>query len=270
MSNAIAGGTTWPAMKQGGGMTERGTEEESGISIFDPVLTELCYRWFSPVGGMILDPFAGGSVRGIVASKLGRDYFGLDLRGEQIEANIAQGKKLCKTNIPTWVQGDSRAISTHAAKIKADFVFSCPPYADLEVYSDLPEDISTMPYPEFRTAYRYIINETCALLKDDRFAVFIVGEARGKDGNYYGLVPDTIKAFQDAGLKFYNEAILVTAVGSLPIRSGRTFDATRKMGKTHQNVLIFLKGDARKATKACGKVEVNLGLDSEGGAGADK
>jgi hypothetical protein len=31
------------------------------------VLCEIAYRWFSPPGGLILDPFAGGSVRGIVA-----------------------------------------------------------------------------------------------------------------------------------------------------------------------------------------------------------
>jgi len=52
----------------------------TGTSIFDPVLTELCYRWFSPRGGQILDPFAGGSVRGIVASALGREYTGIELR----------------------------------------------------------------------------------------------------------------------------------------------------------------------------------------------
>ncbi len=40
---------------------------QSGTSIFDPVLCELAYRWFCPPGGLILDPFAGGSVRGIVA-----------------------------------------------------------------------------------------------------------------------------------------------------------------------------------------------------------
>ena len=44
---------------------------QSGTSIFDPVLCELAYRWFCPPGGVVLDPFAGGSVRGIVASKLG-------------------------------------------------------------------------------------------------------------------------------------------------------------------------------------------------------
>jgi len=57
------------------------------------------------------------------------------------------------------------------------------------------------------------------------------------------------------GMELYNEAILVTAVGSLPIRVGRQFDAARKLGKTHQNVLVFVKGDPRKATDAIGLVE---------------
>ena len=69
-----------------GGMAGR----QSGTSIFDPVLCELAYRWFSPVGGAVLDPFAGGSVRGIVAAALARRYTGIDLRPEQIEANRAQ------------------------------------------------------------------------------------------------------------------------------------------------------------------------------------
>ena len=40
------------------------------VSIFDPVLCELSYKWYCPPRGKILDPFAGGSVRGIVASKV--------------------------------------------------------------------------------------------------------------------------------------------------------------------------------------------------------
>jgi hypothetical protein len=49
----------------------------AGTSVFDPVLCELACRWFSPPGGRVLDPFAGGSVRGIVAALLGRDYIGI-------------------------------------------------------------------------------------------------------------------------------------------------------------------------------------------------
>ena len=51
--------------------TGTGTENMApGTSIFDPVLCELVYRWFCPSKGKILDPFAGGSVRGIVAAHL--------------------------------------------------------------------------------------------------------------------------------------------------------------------------------------------------------
>ncbi len=92
---------------------------------------------------------------------------------------------------------------------------------------------------------------TCSLLKPNRFAVFVVGEVRDKAGNYYGFVPDTIAAFRAAGLHYYNEGILVTAAGSLPIRAGKQFRSSRKFGKTHQNCLVFVKGDGKKAAMAC-------------------
>lgn len=235
---------------------------ESGTSIFDPVLCELAYRWFCPPGGTVLDPFAGGSVRGIVAGKLGRRYVGMELRAEQVAANRVQGATLFARGQgtsqipPEWRTGDSRTIDTACADVEADLVFSCPPYADLEVYSDDPLDLSTLDYDEFRTAYREIIAKTCARLKNDRFACFVVGDVRDARGHYYNFVGDTVEAFRAAGLHFYNEAILVTAVGSLPIRVGRQFAAGRKLGKTHQNVLVFVKGDWKKATQACGDCEM--------------
>lgn len=227
----------------------------SGTSIFDPVLCELAYRWFCPPGGLVLDPFAGGSVRGIVASKLGRQYIGIDLRSEQVEANRRQADQICGDPMPVWHAGDSRAIGAIARGADADFVFSCPPYADLEVYSDDPRDLSTMAYADFRTAYAEIIAATCALLKPNRFACFVVGDARDRRGFYYGFPWHTVEAFEAAGLRLYNEAVLVTAVGSLSIRVGKQFAASRKLGKTHQNVFVFCKGDPVKATKAIGTVE---------------
>ena len=58
------------------------------------------------------------------------------------------------------------------------------------------------------------------------------------------------EALEAAGARYYNEAILVTAVGSLPIRVGKQFRSGRKLGKTHQNVLVFCKGDPKRATQA--------------------
>lgn len=237
--------------------TEGNASEQTGTSIFDPVLCEIAYRWFCPPGGLIVDPFAGGSVRGIVASKLGRRYIGCDLRQEQIDANQAQAKELLNADdqTPDWRCIDSVGIDRELSGIEADFLFSCPPYADLEVYSDDPKDLSTMAYADFKTAYFEIIRKSCALLKNDSFACFVVGDVRDKKGNYLNFVGDTVTAFIDAGMAYYNEAILITAVGSLPIRSGRTFSASRKLGKTHQNVLVFLKGNAKKASEKIGECE---------------
>lgn len=241
---------------------------QTGTSIFDPVLCELAYRWFCPPGGLVLDPFAGGSVRGIIASKLGRPYFGIDLSKRQIEANRKQAARICSQPQPHWHVGDARNLDDDFT-LFADFIFSCPPYADLEVYSDDPRDLSTLDYGEFREAYADIIGKAVAKLKPDRFACFVVGEVRGpQHAAYYGLVPDTIRAFEAAGAAYYNECILVTAAGSLPIRAARQFEASRKIGKTHQNVLVFAKGDPAKATTAIGVVEFGDMADGDGAATA--
>lgn len=231
--------------------------EMTGTSIFDPVLCEIAYRWFCPPDGQILDPFAGGSVRGIVASKLGRRYCGIDLSARQIEANRAQAEAICDEPKPLWHVGDSTTLDTLVPDVAADFVFSCPPYADLERYSDDPADLSTMAYEDFLVAYRTIIAKACALLRPDRFACFVVGDVRDKAGLYYGFPGHTVDAFAAAGLRLYNEAVLLTAIGSLPIRVGKQFSSARKLGKTHQNILVFCKGDPRAATAACGSVEID-------------
>jgi hypothetical protein len=221
----------------------------SGTSIFDPVLCELAYRWFTPPGGHVLDPFAGGSVRGIVAAHLGYAYTGFELRAEQVAANEIQAARIVPGAACEWVTGDS-AINVPAWAGAADFIFSCPPYGNLEVYSDDPADLSAMPLDGFRSAYRAIIAASVAKMKPDRFACFVVGNYRNARGFYVDLVGETVRAFEDAGAGYYNEAVLITAVGSLPIRVGKQFASARKLGKTHQNILVFCNGDAKLATKA--------------------
>jgi DNA modification methylase len=447
-------GSSFPTIHAYDDSPEGGTVSQSGTSIFDPVLCELVYRWFCPSGGHVLDPFAGGSVRGIVAAYLGYDYTGIDLREEQIEANRAQwaeislskpsepdgdyvtvkvsakmaqtpfagcspeyiakechasccqsstsesgtmitihpteqekiearggtvkdgllqtpnkrcpfktDKDLCGLHFtpdkpfgciaspftlnkngtliirnrykllkcynqgeklpaykafrasldlifgqeesqrvcdlleggsgdiaaqmpksswkmliendeikhgslvineaaPSWVVGDSRGIKD-LANGSYDLVFSCPPYADLEVYSDDPKDLSTLDYPEFLASYREIIANSVSMLKPNRFACFVVGDIRDKKGFYRNFVSDTIAAFQEAGAILYNEAILVTAVGSLPIRVKKQFAGYRKLGKTHQNVLVFYKGNIKDIKTDFGEVEANWPDENE-------
>ena len=130
--------------------------------------------------------------------------------------------------------------------LQADFVFSCPPYHDLEVYSKDKADLSNHDYESFLNAYRQIIHKAVNRLKDDRFACFVVTELRNKKGFYKHFVHETVAAFESAGALFYNDIILINNFGSLPIRVGRQFSVGRKVGKTHQNVLVFYKGDPKK------------------------
>jgi DNA modification methylase len=210
------------------------------VSIFDPALCEVLYNWFCVDGKEILDPFAGGSVRGIVANYLGFKYTGIDIRQEQVDSNREQGLDILDVNNqPNWYVGDSNEV-LNGFKKEFDFVFSCPPYADLEVYSDLKGDISNMPYIEFMKAYEEIISKSCNLLKSGGYACFVVGEVRDKKGNYIGFVPDTINAFRKCGMNYYNEGILLNAIASASMRANGNMK-TQKLVKVHQNILIFKK-----------------------------
>lgn len=236
----------------GGGMKDLGekhTKTLTGTSIFDPVLTEVLLHWFSPKGGKILDPFAGGSVRGIVSSFCGREYHGMDLSQTQIDANREGFAKVeGNTDVfnqplkaPTWVCGDSLHIDEGIEGDEFDMLLTCPPYFDLEQYSDDPADISNMNYGDFLAAYETIFAKSVAKVKDNGFIAVVVGEVRDDDGNYRNFIGDTINVIEKAGAHYYNEIVLITMLGTLPIRIRRQFEAGRKVWNTHQKALIFLK-----------------------------
>ena len=221
---------------------KRDKTDEQSTSIFDPALTELMYNWFCPENGLVLDPFAGGSVRGVVANYLGYKYTGLELRQEQVDSNREQALNILSIeNQPQWYCGDSEKLLDDKWNLKFDFLFSCPPYADLEVYSDLPDDLSNMDYKDFLTKYCSIIKKSLELLKPNSYACFVVGDVRDKQGYYLDFISDTKKAFINSGAKLYNEAILLNSVGTASMRANRIFSAGQKLVKIHQNVLIFKK-----------------------------
>lgn len=212
----------------------------STTSVFDPVLCELMYKWFCTDGGTILDPFAGGSVRGIVANYLGYKYTGIDIRQEQIDSNRQQALKILPIqNQPQWLIGDSNKILDSIDE-NFDMLFSCPPYGNLEKYSDIDGDLSNMKYEDFLLAYESIIKKACSKLKKGGHAVFVVGEFRVKKNFCRGFVHDTYRAFEKAGMKLYNDAILSTPIGSSAMVAN-TYMKNKKLVKVHQNILDFVK-----------------------------
>ena len=220
-----------------------------------PYLQNILLRTFNDEKIIIIiyDCFAGGSVRGIVAEKLGFKYTGIDLRDEQIEANKINADEIGVE--PTWYCDDSLNVDKYLKDGSIDMIFSCPPYADLEVYSDDEKDLSTMEYDKFREVYTEIIKKACNKLKNDRFAVFVVGEVRNKKGIYYEFVNDTIQAFKAGGMNYYNEIILANPIGTAPLRARNVFKK-RKIVKVHQNVLVFYKGNQENIKNNFNDIEI--------------
>jgi len=224
--------------------------EDTTVSIFDATLCEKMYEWFCPKEGRILDPFAGGSVRGIVACEMGYIYNGIDLSDEQIEANKKQSSK------PVWVQGDSEWVIDTIHNNTQDFVFTCPPYYDLEKYTDNPADLSNMDEDSFDTKYYSILNKAAKKLKNNRFFAVVVSEVREqsstgnyKIGKYKGLVWKTIRACEEAGLHFYNDMILFNSQHQASRVVDTYFERNRKIASVHQNILVFVKGNPDLATE---------------------
>lgn len=232
-------------------------------SVFNPVICELIYSWFMPIkGNKILDCFAGGSVRGIVASVLDKEYTGIDIRKEQIDSNYEQfqdiSKKIKLRDI-SWICDDSKNIDKILNNEEYDLLFSCPPYFDLEIYSNNKDDLSNLDnYDEFLTQYSEIIEKSCKKLKENRFAIFVVGDIRDKFGFYRNFVGDTISIFKNCGLQYYNKIILINSCGSLPVIISKQFNRTRKIGKRHQDILIFYKGNPKKIYEEFGEVLLDV------------
>jgi len=218
----------------------------SGVSLFDPVLAEALCKWFTPtIGAKIFDCFAGDTQKGFVFGHCGYEFTGIELRQEQIDVN---NEVLSNFNLPVkYICDDGQNVAKHIKKDSQDLLFSCPPYFDLEVYSDNPKDASNQDdYDGFLRILDNALTNSIECLKDERFSVIVVGDVRDKKtGFYHSLTGDVKDIFKRNGMLLYNELIIVEAIGTLPQRVGR-YMTNRKIGKCHQNVLVFYKGDPAK------------------------
>ena len=235
----------------------------SGTSSFNPVLCEVIYKWFTLPNSDIFDPFAGGIVRGGVAAMLGHNYMGIDINYKQVLSNIETFNDLKNRyniagNAEYWIANSCCKLEDCDFSDGYDLVFTCPPYYNLEKYTDEEDDLSNCKsYNEFINNYRKALVNSFNYLKDDSFFVIVVSDIRDKEtGEYYGFVADTIKQCQYIGLKFYNEIILYNDTGNLAITSGNYLDRARKVGRQHQNILVFYKGNPKNIKDKFGNINI--------------
>ncbi len=210
-----------------------------GASRFDPALAHLLVHWYSKPGDTVIDPFAGGPIRGMVATELERDYHGIDLNATQVAINQAAHP----AHVGLWAATNATAWNPTAA----DLVLTCPPYGDLERYSDDPADLSTMEWSVFCAAVTEVAARTIAALRPDRYAVWVVSDIRDRHGQLRDLPGHVVHAHQAAGAIWLDDLIVIDPIGAGRLRAKRPFIRSRKTLRTHQRVLVFCTGSPREA-----------------------
>lgn len=244
----------------------------AGVSILDPVMAEIVCHWFGLEGGKTFDCFAGDSVFGYVSAKLGHEFTGIELREEQARLN---NERIDGMNAK-YICDDGQNVAQHIAPESQDLLFSCPPYFDLEVYSDLDNDANNQEtYEDFLVILKNAFKSALYCLKQDRFAVIVIGDVRDKKtGFYYNFIDDMKHIFKDFGAALYNELILIETGASTALRASRYMD-TRKVAKMHQNILVFYKGNPKNIKTNFKKIEYAsedlepFGVDSGDESGGD-
>lgn len=233
------------------GRSGRHHKISGGKSRFDPFLAELAYTWYSPAGGKVADPFAGGVTRGAVAAHLGRHYTGYDLSPRQVEANRRTAATISHawTGSAEWHTADSPA-GIPLPDGCADYILTCPPYHNTEQYSSDPRDLSVMSWDDHLHALTRVAAECHRILRADRFVTWVVGDLRDPAGHLRGLPEHTLRILTSAGFRPVNHQILITPVGTMYRMLRRWWTSTRSAGRIHQHMYTLVKGDRRRAVDA--------------------
>ena len=205
-------------------------------SVFNPQLAQMILAAYAPMNGKIYDPFGGGGTRGYIATKMGYDYTGVEIREEEYNRVLAQMKEW-NLNFK-FILADSVKYRPNES---FDFIYTCPPYYDLEVYSDMEEDLSNAPsYMQYLNMLQKVLKNCYDILKKDSFAVFVVGNFRNKKGELEHLNGDLITKAKEVGFKLWDELIWMGASNVALTRCGK-FEKNRKSVRMHEYIIILKK-----------------------------
>lgn len=205
-------------------------------SVFNPHLAQMILAGYCKPNSKIYDPFGGGGTRGYIATKMGHSYTGIEIRNEEVD-RIKEQMNNWNLNFNILL-ADSR---NYIPNDKFNFSFTCPPYYDLELYSNLDGDLSNcQDYSSFLLDLKKVIKNVYNCLEENSFSVWVVGNFRNKKGEIEHLNGDLVKLAKAVGFKLWDELIWQGASNVALTRCGK-FECNRKSVRMHEYILIFKK-----------------------------
>ena len=215
------------------------TSKKKSLSQFPLELARRIILFWSESNDLIFDPFSGMGERMQVAAFLNRDYHGYDVSKK---FHLQKRDLLYNTTFDGYriiTLEDSRKCKLKDESI--DMIFTSPPYWNIEVkaYGNENEQLGNAEtYEDFLNEYTKVVKHCYRVLKPNKYAIFIVGDFR-KNKQFYPFHKDTIEIFCKVGFKLHD--IIVYEVGTLAAMFVRSIMMYKRMGKTHEYILVFKK-----------------------------
>ncbi len=230
-------------LKSFGGAGEN-TAYTATTSYFNPKLCRMIYSSYCPKNGKIFDPFCS-VVRPYVAKLLDFNYVGCEVRTEEYIKikDVLNYNSLFETNKVDVLNMDCREFE-HDDKF--DLIFTCPPYWNLETYSDQNNDMSNISnYSDFLEEMSRVYEKCSSLMHEDSYCCFVVAdfrdysEGRKLINRLVPFVSDMIGCGEDSGLVLYDKVIIKKPLGTAPSRL--KLWNNRKTVRIHEELLVFRK-----------------------------
>ena len=223
--------------------TRRGAKGNGGglysgqCSVFSPHLAEwILLRWAGDKCRRVLDPFAGYAVRGVVAAHMKYDYHGIDVWADLLREN----RSICKGLglKARYYLGDATTLK--CVKGEFDFAFTCPPYWDLEHFSESDGCLAECSdYADFDNQMAKFAQALRPRMRPGANVCITIGDVRDKaTGKMIDVPGHTIRNFENAGFRFHERVVVINPDGTAPQRVGNAWKG-KKLVSLHEFVLVF-------------------------------
>lgn len=205
------------------------------FSEFSPHLADIVIKYWSSVGDLIVDPFAGRGTRGIVALNEGRKYIGYEISPTTFhkyakEISDLGGKLIFKDGCRMRKTSDN----------SANLVFTCPPYHKLEKYESCKFQLSDIDnYDSFLKRIRVTAENIYRVLKDNGFLCWVCADWR-EGGKFRLFHRDCLNIFEKVRLKAHDIVIIQNISPFTHLQAGKVA-SKRYTSKTHEYLLVFRK-----------------------------
>lgn len=233
--------TLWSGTDQLGNIKNFKQVRGKYLSKFNPTVAENILNFWSEPNDIILDPFAGRT-RALITSLKDRKYIGFEISKKAVDVIkdlIKENKKDIKIS-PTIYHDDSFNMDDYNLP-KVDFIFSCPPYFNLEKYESCNGQLSDIKkYSQFLERYEQILNKSVQYLKKDKYCALVIGDFRIR-GKFHTFHIDTINLMEKLGMKLHDIVILQSVTWDFAVRRFGGIKKHKMTAKVHEYLLVFKK-----------------------------